>query len=456
MKVIYNIFKHSPFTTHYSLIFILLLTIFTSCEDILDLEPAQSISNEIALGDDESVKQALAGAYDYLSVSSLFGGEIMRNAELYAGEGEILWVGTFTAPKEIFQRNILSTNTDVSGLWNNAYIVINACNAILGALDVVNEDDRNQVEGEAKFLRGLCYFELTRSFGQQYETGGGNTQAGVPMVLTATTGFDESSFVTRNTVEEGYAQAIADLTSAESLMEDENDFYANSSVAAAILARVYLQMGDYANAGNAADRVINSGNYELLANIAECFGQEENTDEDVFAIQISEQDGTNAMNLYFAPTIYGGRGDIEIEAAHLALYDPSDIRLTLFEEIGGSTYTSKFNTEFGNLPVIRLAEMYLIRAECNERLGTSVGDDPLNDYNAVHTRAGLTAASDINVDDILYERRLELAMEGFKIWDVKRLHGTVATMNYNDPKLIYPIPQGDLDVNPNLVQNPGY
>ncbi|MBC8172916.1 MAG: RagB/SusD family nutrient uptake outer membrane protein, partial [Chitinophagales bacterium] len=63
---------------------------------------------------------------------------------------------------------------------------------------------------------------------------------------------------------------------------------------------------------------------------------------------------------------------------------------------------------------------------------------------------------DVTLDDILFERRLELAHEGFKVFDIKRLHGTVGTMNYNDPKLIYPIPVKEIDVNPNLIQNPGY
>lgn len=112
--------------------------------------------------------------------------------------------------------------------------------------------------------------------------------------------------------------------------------------------------------------------------------------------------------------------------------------------------------QYANIPIIRLAEIYLIRAECNQRLGTATGAAPLDDYNKVHTRAALPAATAVTLDDILMERRLELAHEGFKYHDVKRLKGIVGTMPYNDNKLIYPIPQRELEVNKNLVQNPGY
>ncbi|MFN0275288.1 MAG: RagB/SusD family nutrient uptake outer membrane protein [Chitinophagales bacterium] len=437
------------------LAYFIALAILPSCEDILELEPAQSISNELALSDDESVKQALIGAYDNLSTSGLFGGEVLRNSELYAGDGQLNWLGTFTAPREIFQRNILSSNGDVNDFWVDAYATINACNAVLNALDVVIEEDKAQIEGEAKCLRGLCYFELTKYFGQQYETSTLSNLA-APIVLTPTMSFDESTFVSRNTVTECYAQVISDLTSAESLLPEDNGFFCDKQVAAAILARVYLQMEDYANARDAADRVISSGNYDLVSVYADCFGQDENTEEDIFALQVSEQDGSNAMNTYFATNTNGGRGDIEILEAHLALYDTADVRFDLFYEQGGTMFCGKFNNEFGNLPIIRLAEMYLVRAECNERLGTSVGASPLDDYNIVHTRAGMAEAGSVTLDDILFERHLEIAFEGQRLWDVKRLKGTVATMNYNDPKLVFPIPQAEIEVNPNLVQNEGY
>ncbi|HRG29425.1 MAG TPA: RagB/SusD family nutrient uptake outer membrane protein [Chitinophagales bacterium] len=434
----------------------LIIVSVASCEDILNLEPAQSLSNETALDNDEGVKQALIGAYDNMSQTSLLGGELMRNAELYGADNEILWVGTYTAPREIFNRDILNTNADVLDLWTDAYEVINTCNNVINAIDVVLAADQNRVRGEALALRAWAHFELTRMFGQQYEAGIDNTQLAVPLILIPTLAFGDNVDVTRNTVEECYNQVIADLTEAESLLPEKNDVFINKYTAAALLARVYLQKADYAAARDAADRVIASGDYELNATYAECFAQDDPTDEDIFSAENSELDNSNVMVTYFAINDFGGRADIEIEDSHLALYDDLDARKAMFFVDGDATFTSKYNNEFGNLSIIRLAEMYLIRAECNSRLGTAVGAEPVDDYNMVHTRAGLPAEGAVALDDILLERRLELALEGFKVHDIKRLKGTISVMNYNDPKMIYPIPVSEIEINPLLEQNPGY
>lgn len=427
-----------------------------SCKDILNLEPAQSLSNEIALDSDEGVKQALVGAYDNMSQSALLGGELMRNAELYGADNEFTWVGTYTAPREIFNRDILTGNTDITALWTDAYEVINSCNSVINAIDVVEAADQNTVMGEALALRGWVHFELTRMFGQQYENGTDNTQLAVPLILVPTLAIGDNVSVTRNTVEECYAQVIADLTAAESMLPESNGVFINKYVAAALLARVYLQKEDYVGARDAANRVIASNDFSLNDNFADAFSQDNATDEDVFSVENSELDNSNVMTTYFAINDFGGRADIEIEASHLALYDDLDTRKLMFLVDGDATYTTKFNSEFGNISIIRIAEMYLIRAECNARLGSAIGAAPVDDYNMVHTRAGLPAEADVALADILLERRVELAFEGFKVHDIKRLKGTIGVMNYNDQKMIYPVPITEIEINPLLIQNPGY
>jgi hypothetical protein len=165
------------------------------------------------------------------------------------------------------------------------------------------------------------------------------------------------------------------------------------------------------------------------------------------------------MTEYFSVPEFGGRdGDIEILDGHLNLYSANDQRLSLFFIGNDAERTGKWNNQFGVVNLIRLAEMYLIRAECNQRLGTTVGDTPLADYNVIHTRAGLDPATSVTLNDILYERRLELAFEGFKIHDMRRLHEDVGLHSYDDPKLIFPIPAREIQANPGLKdeQNTGY
>ena len=442
----------------YYLLGVLLVLSGTACDSELDLEPAQSISDDTALNSDSNIKALLVGAYDGVGDDDIFGGNHMRNAELLGGDGEIRWVGTFEGPGDIFNKAMIAGNLDAQDAWLESYEAINITNNILSALDVVNEDDRATVEGEALFLRSLLYFELVRFFAEPYEAGQTNSQVGVPIVLTPTKGISEENNVPRNTVEEVYDQIIGDLTKAEAQLPEDNDWRASSGSAAALLARVYLQQGDYANARDAANRVIESGAYSLLGNYASVFNRDNNSSEDIFAVQITTQDGVNNMNTFFATPQFGGRdGDIEILSGHLNLYSSGDDRLDLFyQDNGGVTYSGKWTNLFGNVGIIRLAEMYLIRAEANQRLGTAVGATPLEDYNAVHTRAGLPAASAVTLDDILLERRLELAHEGHKIHDVKRLKQNVGAFAYDDPKLVFPIPLREINANPNLTQNTGY
>jgi len=384
---------------------------FTACDKLLDLEPYQNISEELSLESDANVKSVLKG------------------------------------------------DEDATSQWIDSYEVINIANNVLSALDVVDEADRDRVEGEALFLRSLMFFDLVRYFAQQYQSGSATTQLGIPIVLTPTRGIDENSFVTRNSVEEVYNQIIADLNAAAAKLPEENEVYATSGAATALLARVYLQKGDYAKARDAANTVISSGLYELQPTYADVFNNNDNTAEDIFATQITPQDRFSAMTEFFSVPEYGGRdGDIEILEGHLNLYSAGDERRDLFFLGNGGMRSGKWNNMYGVVNLIRLAEMYLIRAESNNRLSTTVGATPLADYNIVHVRAGLLPATTVTLDNILLERRLELSYEGFRIHDQRRLQENVGTLPYNDPKLVFPIPFRETEANPNLKgqQNPGY
>ena len=442
-------------------IFIIVAAILlsASCEKLLDLEPNQDISEELALESDVNVKSVLKGAYSQFDDQSIYLGCILRNAELLGAEDECMWVGTYGGPRQIYNKQMNSSNEDATAQWIDSYEVINITNNVLSALEVVNEEDRDRVEGEALFLRSLMYFDLVRFYAQQYQTGSAATQLGVPLVLTPTRGIDENSFISRNSVEEVYNQVITDLTTAASKLPEENEVYATSGAANALLARVYLQKYDYAKARDAANLVINSGLYELQPTYADVFNNDDNTEEDIFATQITAQDLSSAMTEFFSIPEYGGRdGDIEILEAHLNLYSPGDERYDLFFLGNGGMRSGKWNNLYGVVNLIRLSEMYLIRAECNIRLSTTIGATPLSDFNIVHVRAGLTPAASVSLNDVLLERRLELSYEGFRIHDQRRLQENVGTLPYNDPKLVFPIPFRETEANPNLKnqQNPGY
>ena len=438
----------------------------TSCDSKLNVNPVNTVATGQALSTPADLNALLIGAYDSMGDADLYGGNLQRDAELLGDNGEVEWSGTFTAPREVYTKRLLVTNDQANVSWTDAYRTINICNTVLANLDLALTANRPNVEGQAKFIRASMYFELVRLFARAWGDGDAATNPGVPVVTTPTTVLDASSNIPRSTVAVVYDQVIKDLIEAEAalpLTDATYNFLATKGAAAAQLSRVYLQKADYPNAANAANRVIMGKKYQLVS-IEEAFDRRTNinganTGETIFAVQITDQDGTNSLNTFYGATDVGGRGDINVTDAHLALYGANDARNKLFYEDGdGLIRTIKFRNQFGNIQVLRLAEMYLTRAEANFRAGTSVGAAPLADINMIRARAGAAplAAAQLTVNAILVERRLELAFEGTLIHDLKRTKRNIGTLPYNSPRLIFPIPLREVTTNPALVQNVGY
>ncbi|GHB59133.1 RagB/SusD family nutrient uptake outer membrane protein [Persicitalea jodogahamensis] len=439
------------------------LLLLGGCASQLDVKPVNTIDAGAAVATSGDVAALLVGAYDALGDLDVYGGNIQRDADLLGDNGEIFFDGTFVAPDEIFRKSMLVNNGQAEVTWLDSYRAINIANNVLANLDVVTEGDRARVEGEAKFIRGTLYFELVRNYAKAWTDGTPSANPGVPLVLEPTVEITEQAKVSRNSVSEVYAQVIKDLTEAETKLPESNGFFATKYAAAGMLSRVYMMQQKYPEAANAATRVIDSKKYSLV-NTAEVFDLRVNqngfnTAEDIFAIQLTSQDGLNALNTFYGAPEYGGRGDILIEDAHLALYENGDRRAELFYVAeNGNTYTSKWINQYGNIKILRLAEMYLTRAEANFRNDSSIGASPASDINLIRARAGLSAipATSLTIGAIMKERHLELAFEGHLIHDIKRTKGTVGGLAFDSPKLVYPIPLRETDANANLTQNPGY
>lgn len=436
-----------------------------SCNSQLDIKPVNSVATGQALSTASDLNALLVGAYDGLSGVNLYGGSLIRDGELLAAvpsTGDVNWTGTYVAPQQIYTKNILVNNDQADVTWTNAYRTINICNTVLANLNLAATTDQARIEGEAKFIRGSLYFELVRFFAKDWSDGDPNTNPGVPLVTTPTVNLDANSNVERSPVAAVYTQVLADLTDAEAKLPATNSFFATKGAAGAQLSRVYLQKADYPNAANAANRVITSKTYQLV-DMDLVFDKREfqngiNTNETIFAIQITDQDGINDVNTFYASSSEGGRGDIDINESFIAQFGSTDRRAGLFYDDDGLFRTEKFINQYGNIQVLRLAEMYLTRAEANFRAGTTVGDTPLNDINVIRNRADATplTTAQLTLANILRERRLELAFEGTYIHDTKRTKGNVGTLTYNSPKLLFPIPFREVQTNPKLVQNAGY
>ncbi|MGI4727895.1 MAG: RagB/SusD family nutrient uptake outer membrane protein [Janthinobacterium lividum] len=445
-----------------------LMLLLSACNKQLDLKPTQSIETSQALLTAKDVQITLVGAYSNLNAESLYGGVVFLAPDLLgtAGQGSVDWTGTYQSLTEMTNQSITVTNTYVASIWLTAYQNLNQINNVIANLDKVTVTaDRDRIEGEAKFLRGMIYFDLVRLYGRAWNDGDPTTNLGVPLILMPTASIDASSVVARSTVSQVYTQVLSDLTTAEAKLPASNGFYANKYAAAAILSRVYLQKIDYPNAVKEANNVISSGAFSLTATYAAEFPfansgpvHYDNTSEDIFAVQITSQQGTNAQNEFYGGPSYGGRGDAAIGPNFPAEFEAGDARATFFYNDGGSLYSSKFQNTYGNVKITRLAEMYLTRAEANLRSNTMLGDSPVNDINKVRVRAGLTPLANVSLAQILTERRHELTFEGgFFLHDANRTMQTaVGTQPWNSPKLVFPIPQREIIANTKLVQNSGY
>jgi len=436
------------------------LIVIFSCNKQLNTVPTQSIDAAVSLLTSSDVQVALTGSYADLGNSRFYGGYPFVGDELLANSNELNWTGTYQQFTQVENKKIPVDNSFVFDTWAAGYKAINDVNNVLSALAVVDSSKRARVEGEAKFIRASVLFDLVRLYAKSYNDGDPAANDGVPIVLTPTKSITPASLVKRNKVSEVYAQVLLDLGDAETKLPVKNGFFATKTAASAMLARVYLQKGDYPNAAQAANRAITTGvanGVALTGAYADAFpyGVTSNTSEDIFAMQVTTSSGVNSFQEFFSAN---GRGDIQIEQAHLDLYDPNDDRLNMFYNSGGSIYTGKFDDLYGNVRIIRLAEMYLTRAEANFRAGTSVGATPLSDINKIRARVDLDPLTtpDLDLAAILKERKLELAFEGFALHDIKRTQGSVGTVAWNSPSLVYPIPSRDRIVNPNLTQNAGY
>jgi len=435
-----------------------LIAVATSCGDKLDVEPLNSVDAQQALQTSGDVEALMVGAYDALGDGDVLGGNIQRDSELLGDDGEIFWDGTFVAPGEIWIKRILINNGQAEVTWLDCYRAINICNLVLDNIDLVTADKKERIEGEARFIRGTLYFELVNIFAKTWIDGNPAQNLGVPLKLEPTTQSSVATLSTRSSVSAVYDQVIDDLESAKTLLPESNGFFATTYSASAILSRVYLMQNNYVRALAEANTVIESDEFALTGSFSDAFGRTSSpgvnaSSEDIFSMQVTSQDGVNNLNTFFASADFAGRGDIIIEDLHFNLYEAGDERADFFYD---DFWTAKFNNQFGNITIVRLAEMYLTRAECNFRLASVVGDSPLNDINAIRDRAGLGPIGGVTLASILAERRLELAFEGQLLRDLKRTQRSVGSLSFNDNALVFPIPLRETIINPGLQQNPGY
>lgn len=491
----------------FALLFIFILSL-SSCDSLLDLEAENNFSLD-DLSTTENIERAMSGAYyslggfsDGFSGGELYGGDFILISELISKRSDVAWlVSSGGADHEaFFNHDILRTNPIVEANWVRAYEVINLVNNILANLDNIDDTTvRNRVNGEALAIRGFLYFELVKLWAPQYSSAN-QTEPAIPLITNPVSSIDEVQVPSKATVGQIYSRVEDDLTTASSLLEAFGTNGVNISYYAcqAFLARVSMQKNDFISALNYANNIINASEFTLLNNPLDAFNNLSNSPEDIFAIQQTlannAGDRTTGVGIttYVSALTESGFGVLGIIDTHLFERSPNftspsfyqnDKRVQINLNTDESTTSNVINTAFYRnpvntgllasskyiradhvIPIIRLAEIYLIRAEALYELNPgTVNSDALADLNMIRSRAGIETLQSSDFieaenfyDSISFERKRELLFEGHLLHDLRRTR-----MFKNDPEivigierfgsnpldsdLLLPIPQSETD-----------
>lgn len=459
----------------YKIILIALaVTFVSSCKKtFLELYPPTSLTIAQALGSEADMQVALRGAYSGLRNVDYYGRTLPVIGDLMADNTYQSLVNT-NRYTSFNNYTFTVADANISGFWNAAYQTILRANNIINSSLTANANI-NEYKGEAYAIRALCYFDLIRWFARPYTDNPNGL--GVPII----TKYDPDLKPARNTITEVYTLINNDLNQAYSLMS----IYTNSSqlskyAARGLQAKVYLTMGDYNNAKTAALDVINNSGFTLVnaANYISYWNiavPTTNKVETLFEVSSDAivNNGTDAL-----PNIYSqaGYGDMLASDDFYALLNPADVRKGLYQtgKKGGvnavliNKYPNTYGTDISDTKVLRLSEMYLIAAESYLPGDETNAIKYLNILTAARNEPAITSTGAQLFEDVITERRRELAFEGDRYADLQRLKRDVVRsanypasarmIPYSNFRRILPIPQSELDANANIrsQQNPGY
>ena len=486
----------------------------SSCvNDWLDVAPSDGTDADAALTSSSDLDAARTGMYAALkgnsSLVDYYGQQFFVYGDVHAGDDyQYNNLGGSNRASFYYDMNYqtaseFTSSTNVA--WKSPYIVIGRANRIIaaaegGALSDAAEAKAtiDQYAAEAKVLRALAHFDLVRIYGKPYTEDQG-ASLGVPLV----TGVLESNAKpARSTVAEVYTQVVKDLTeaiSSNALATETEPGYVSVWGAKAILSRVYLNMGDYANALSVAEDIIKHSGAALWTRDQYFKAWDASTpNESEFLFRLNVAGTTDNNDLNGIGNLQQREGYKEMVATKkfvdMLTSDPEDVRNKMFlpataaKEVAtygtNKVYLNKLRGQGGNLrnvtivPIIRLSEVYLTAAECAFRNNDKTkAVEYLNDLvkNRTTTVASLATVDNITLERILIERRKELIGEGQRYFDALRNNETITrytseadkgwhktlskdaqSFDRDYFKAIAAIPQAEINANPNIKQNTGY
>ena len=430
----------------------------TGCKKFLDAPPADAIPLEIALKDEQGLVQAMNGAYQIVGGTNMFGGKIQVMNELLADQLDGLQLsGDFG---EIYNRKTSVFGAYKNDMYTDIYQAIYRANIILANLDkaVALKDN---LEGQARFVRSIGHFEAVKLWAQPFGYTTDNSHLGVPLRVTTNIGSQQ-----RATVKQVYDQIIADLKISEVKLPDENNGYATKWAAKALLAKVYFQMNDFANAYKYANEVIASNKF-TLDTYASRFS-ETGSKESIFKI-------INTRGTYEPGGELRGqfRSDFNLPTLRFntafwnTVNTTNDLRKAWFETVKypGFIAIKKYNSDRFEVPVLYLTDMKLIRAESAAETNTNL-TVAIQDINEILARAyggtkSIPAGSSASLirTNARFERSIEMAGEGNRLSEIKRIGARGENIDrrgavWNCNGMVLQFPQGEMAASDTFVRNP--
>lgn len=465
------------------------VTLLTGCTKAINNEvPQNSIPVADLAKDPVSIRAALNGAYASMLSANYMGLRYWLFADLYADN--LSHVGTFPSFAQFATKNLLSDNVEISNMWQQIYSAINRANQVIDAATSNNNPaftDKASVIAQARALRAYHYFNLIRYWGGN-ENGfnKGNDPSGktwgVPLRLKPSLVEADTDPIARSGEAETWNQILADLdpTNVISRLPTSGNRNITQRGANALRARVQLYREQWAEAEALATTVINANpgltninfaNGGLYTNL---YGAVAPISEVIWTLPF-DPTNQNSIAFFYLPASLGGRNEVSSTTTLLAAHELNDARRLI--NFTSTTYPANFpaspavsaktlkytrvSTGDDFYHHIRLAEVYLIRAEARARIGTDLAGAAA-DLNVVRARAGLsntTAATQAQLlSAILDERRLELAHEGHRFFDLRR-YGRLDLlgMTTNSHRVRLPIPLTELFRSGSVLEkNPGY
>ncbi len=428
-----------------------------SCKKLLDVQPTASISAEQAINDKSGVDKAITGAYYSLHDVGNYARNRVIVEDLAADN--LAWTGTTRDYQQIGENLIASDNAIIDGIWSSNYECINRVNNVLvriGDIEMTTAE-RNMYTGDGLFLRALSHFNLLCYFG------------GVPIKTQPTLDLSHINQA-RNSVADVYGQIVADLLEAEKILPASRSLgRASAFSATALLARVYLTQFHYTNdpaiatlAKNKADEVINNGGFILAPAYGDLFNG--NTTESIFEV-IFDAQNYNRLAQYFFPVSLTGRYEVSPTAAFVESFRATDtVRFdaSITFDANNLPYGIKYKdytSGTDRVYVLRLAEMYMIRAEAMAYTNGNI-EDIRNDVNTLRLRSGLIPTTATTYAELKLaienERRHEFAFESQRWSDLVRTKRATTLLGIDEKYTLFPIPLSELQTNTLMTQNLGY